>query len=559
MITAAEALVQGLNRAGVDVIFGIPGGVLIPIYDKLLAACQSGALRNILVRHEQGAAHMADGFSRASGRVGVCLATSGPGATNLVTGIATAYMDSVPMVALTGQVRTSVIGTDAFQEADIFGITMPVVKHSYLVKRGQDLPQILCDAFYIASSGRPGPVLIDIPSDVSTAPFEPFVPEGPDTPGYRPTVRGNFRTIRRAAEVIAEAQRPLLYVGGGAVSSGAADEVRKLVELTNIPVFTTLLGKGVFPETHRLSLGMAGMHGTAYANYAIQECDLLIAIGARFDDRVTGDLRKFAPMARAIHIDVDPAEIGKNVPVVVPIVGDCKTVLAEMLPMVKPREADHWNVRCDDLKTQYPLRYEQSADSIMPQQAIEELHRITSGEAIVVTGVGQHQMWSAQHYLCSRPRQFLSSGGLGTMGYALPAALGAQVACPDQLVVAIDGDGSFQMTLQELATGVAERLPVKTMILNNGFLGMVRQWQDLFYSKRYSGVDLAGSVDFVKLAEAYGAVGLRATKPEELRPTLERAMDVNDRPCVIDVVVDREANVMPMIPSGKSVDDMRLE
>ena len=557
--TGAKALVAELNSQGMHVAFGIPGGVLIPLFDELLAAEKRGDLHTILVRHEQGAAHMADGFARASGRVGLCIATSGPGATNLVTGIATAYMDSVPILALTGQVRTASIGTDAFQEADIFGITMPIVKHNYLVKSAADVPQILVNALHIASTGRPGPVLVDLPMDVATGEFEYVAPTGPDLPGYRPTVKGNARTIRRAAEVIAQAKRPLLYLGGGVILSNASDQARQLAEKLNLPTFTTLLGKGAFPETHTLALGMAGMHGCAYANLAVAECDLLIALGARFDDRITGNLAKFAPTAGVVHIDVDPAEIGKNVPVTVPIVGDCKSVLQDLIPLLKARAEDEWNRRCQELKETYPLRYEHSDEVIMPQLVVEQLYRATKGDAIVVTGVGQHQMWSAQYYRCTRPRQFLSSGGLGTMGYALPAAIGAQVACPDALVLAIDGDGSFQMNSQELATAVQEHLPVKVAILNNGYLGMVRQWQDMFYDKRYSGVDLAASPDFVKLAEAYGAVGLRAERPEEVPEVIEKALKVEDRPCVMDFRVAREANVMPMIPAGKSVDEMRIE
>jgi acetolactate synthase-1/2/3 large subunit len=556
---AANVILETLKREGVDTIFGFPGGVLLPLYD----AIYDSNMDHVLVRHEQGAGHAADGYARASGKVGVCLATSGPGATNLVTPIANAYMDSVPMVAITGQVSRHLIGLDSFQEADVTGITLPIVKHSYLVKDALDLPRIIREAFYIAGTGRPGPVVIDIPVDVTKEDmeFDPAVLPAMDLPGYRPTVKGHPKQIKEAARVIAGAERPVIYAGGGIITAGASDELRELALYGHIPVVTTLLGKGCFPEDHDLSMGMVGMHGTPYANHAMSRSDLILAVGVRFDDRVTGKLEAFATEARFVHVDVDPAEISKNVAVDVPIVGDAKRVLADLLVELKkldlsPDRHLPWMGQVEAWKRDHPLVIRESADGeIMPEFAVSKIWEVTRGEAIVCTEVGQHQMWAAQHYLSRHPRRFISSGGLGTMGFGFPAAIGAQVARPDALVVDIAGDGSFQMTLQELATAVQYELPVKVCIINNQYLGMVRQWQELFWQRRYSHTCIECQPDFVKLAEAYGALGLRATRPDELEEVL-RVGFADDRPTVIDIRVKREANVYPMIPSGGTVHDM---
>ncbi|MFH0914959.1 MAG: biosynthetic-type acetolactate synthase large subunit [bacterium] len=556
---ASKVILEALRREGVDTIFGFPGGVLLPLYDALY----DSDIKHILVRHEQGAGHAADGYARASGKVGVCLVTSGPGATNLVTPIANAYMDSVPMVAITGQVSRHLIGLDSFQEADVTGITLPIVKHSYLVKDASDLPRIIREAFYIASTGRPGPVVIDIPVDVTKEDmeFDPAVLPAMDLPGYRPTLKGHPKQIKEAARVLAGAERPVIYAGGGIIAAGASDELRELALYGHIPVITTLTGKGCFPEDHDLSMGMVGMHGTQYANYTMSRSDLILAVGVRFDDRVTGRLEGFAPEARFVHIDVDPAEISKNVAVHVPIVGDAKRVLAALLGEVKkldlsPDRHLPWMEQVEAWKRDHPLVIRRSEDGeIMPEFAVNKIWEVTRGEAVVCTEVGQHQMWAAQHYLSRHPRRFISSGGLGTMGFGFPAAIGAQVALPDALVVDIAGDGSFQMTLQELATAVQCRLPVKVCIINNQFLGMVRQWQELFWNKRYSNTCIECQPDFVKLAEAYGAQGLRATRTDELEEVLRVGL-ASDRPAVIDIRVKREANVYPMIPSGGTVHDM---
>ncbi len=552
-MTGAQALIKSLEHQGVDSIFGIPGGVMIPIYDALF---DCDTIKHYLMRHEQGAAHAADGYARASGKVGVCFATSGPGATNLVTGIATAYMDSIPMVAITGQVRTAALGKDAFQEADITGITMPITKHNYLIKSADQIPYVVAEAFYIAKSGRPGPVLIDIPVDASssTLDYEPVSKVHLKT--YKPTLKGHPLQIEKAAKAIAAAKRPVLYVGGGVISSDASKELLDLTEKTHILVTTTLLGKGAIPETHPHSLGMLGMHGTAYANYAVSHCDLLIAVGARFDDRVTGKLDEFAQRATVIHIDIDPAEIGKTVHVDIPIVGDCKKILAELVKVVEPRGETDWNKQIMEWREQYPLTCPSDTKEVYPQCVIAAAWQQTKGNAIVVTDVGQHQMWAAQFFRSIAPRTFISSGGLGTMGFGFPAAFGAQVACPDKTVIHIAGDGSFQMNIQELAPAVHYKLPIKTLLMNNQYLGMVRQWQELFWNKRYSGVDISAQPDFVKLAEAYGAFGMRVEKHSEIDQAIRTVLAIKDKPAIIDFRIAKEENVFPMIPANKSVGEM---
>jgi len=556
-LKAAKALIEVLKKEGVEVIFGIPGGAVIPIYDALY---DEKDIRHILMRHEQGAAHAADGYARATGKVGVCIATSGPGATNLVTGIANAYMDSIPIVAITGQVRVAWIGRDSFQEADTVGITMPIVKHNYLVKNPKDLPDIVQEAFYIARTGRPGPVLIDIPVDVSNAEIEGFEFKGEiSLRSYKPVYDGHPLMIRRAAELIEKSERPVMVIGGGVIHSGASEEVKELAERCNLPVAHTLMGKGGFPETHELSLGQIGMHGTVAANYAVTYSDLLIAVGMRFSDRSTGRVETFAPHAKIVHIDIDPAEIGKCVKPDVPIVGDAKRVLRELLKIVKPKPKTEWHERIEGWKREFPLKYEPSEEVIKPQFVVEKIYELTGGEAIITTEVGQNQMWASQFYKCTRPRQFISSGGLGTMGFGLPAAIGAKVGRPEETVIDIAGDGSVLMTCQQLSTAAKERIPIKVMILNNAYLGMVRQWQQLFWQRRYSQVDLEGAVDFVKLAEAFGCVGLRATRPEEVEGVIERALEINDKPVVVDFWVAREENVYPMVPAGGSIDKMLVD
>ena len=560
-MSGAQILLECMRQEQVTHIFGYPGGAVLPIYDAIFD-CKD--IKHVLVRHEQGAAHMADGFARSTGKVGVCLATSGPGATNLVTGIATAYMDSIPMVAITGQVRTSSIGKDAFQEADITGITMPITKHNYLVKNVNELANALAEAFYIARTGRPGPVLVDIPLDISKEIIEfdsaTDYPRNVSIASYRPiTPQGRIPElqIRKAAQLISESERPVLYVGGGAISSDAQAEVTALAEKLNTLTTTSLLGKGAIDETHPLSMGMLGMHGTAYANHAVNQSDLLIAVGARFDDRVTGAVDKWATGAKIIHIDIDPAEIGKVVVPDVPIVGDVKTILTELIRHVAPRAATEWNQRILDWKARFPLVYPGDG-KLYAEYAIEQVSEIFDHDCIVTTDVGQHQMWAAQYFKCRRPHQWVTSGGLGTMGFGLPAAIGAAFANPGKRVVCISGDGSFQMMTQELMTAVVYGLPVVTVIINNRTLGMVRQWQEMFYEERYSQVDLQASPDFVKLAEAYGGVGLRATTPEELKEALHQAKAVTDKPIVIDCRIPTEENVYPMIPSGQSIKEMLL-
>jgi acetolactate synthase-1/2/3 large subunit len=546
----AHILLEVLKAEGVEVVFGIPGGVVLPILDAFADVQQP---RFILTRHEQGAGHAADGYARATGKVGVCLATSGPGATNLVTALATANFDSVPLVAITGQVKTLLIGNDAFQEADITGISRPITKHNYLVRDVAELAKGLREAFHIARTGRPGPVLVDIPADVAGAKTDAPIPEKVDLPGYRPVIKGNRRQIKRAAEAINAAERPLLYVGGGVIISGASDRVRKLATQCNIPVTTTLLGLGAFPEDHPLALKMLGMHGTAYANYAVQQSDLLIAVGARFDDRITGDVKKFAPHAKIIHIDIDPCSISKNIRVDIPVVGDARDILEGLVEQCQARDRAPWLAQIGDWKDKHPLAYK--PNGLKPQYVIEQICEASGGKAIVCTEVGQNQMWAAQWYTHRHPRHFISSGGLGTMGYGFPAAIGAQVGCPDALVVDIAGDGSIQMNIQELATAVHNKLPVKVCILNNGYLGMVRQWQELFYKKRYSGSVLNGNPDFVRLAEAYGAKGMRITKTDEVRPALEKAF-ADPHVWFLDFAIDPEENVFPMVPSGEAIDRM---
>jgi acetolactate synthase-1/2/3 large subunit len=555
-VRGAELLVECLAREGVEYVFGISGGAVIEICDALYH--YRDRIKFILNRHEQGAAHMADGYARASGKVGVCLATSGPGATNLTTGVTTAYMDSVPIIAITGQVPTYNIGRDAFQEAEIFGILMPSVKHNYMVRDPYDIPRIVKEAFYIASTGRPGPVHIDIPRDISRSTVDlnkVEFPEEVSIRGYKPTIRGHPLMVRQAAELIMQAKKPILYIGGGVIKSEASEEVRELAERCQIPVTYTLMAKGAFPDNHPLCTGMPGMHGTVAANFALNFADLVICVGARFDDRVTGDLKEFAKHAKKIHIDIDPAEIGKNVKPDVPIVGDAKTVLRQLLELLPPKRHDEWLRQVEEWKREFPLVYDRNG-RLKPQYVIETLAKVTGGNATVVTDVGQHQMWSALFYPCHRPRQFISSGGLGTMGFGFPASLGAKLARPDDLVVAIVGDGGFQMTMYELATAVVYNIPVKVVIINNFFLGMVKQWQDLFFGSRYSGVELTGNPDFVKIAEAFGAIGFRVTEEDDVEKVLMRAMEIEDKPVVVDAWVDPDEHVYPMIPSGRSVKDI---
>ncbi len=549
-MTGAEILIECLKREGVKVMFGYPGGQVLPIFDKLY----DSDIKFILVRHEQGAAHAAEGYTRTTGKVGVCLATSGPGATNLTTGIANAYMDSIAMVAITGQVKTFLIGNDAFQEADVTGVTRPITKHNFLVKDTKDLARIIREAFYIASTGRPGPVLIDIPSDVQQKDVEFIWPQEVKLRSYNPTYFGHPGQIKKAASLISKAKKPILYIGGGVITSGAHHELKELAERLNAPVTWTLMGIGGFPAVHPLSLGMLGMHGTAYANYAIMESDLVIAVGARFDDRVTGRLDSFAKFAKVIHIDIDPASISKNVKVDVPIVGDAKNILGQLLEEIKDiPDIKEWVKAVGEWKKKHPLVYREKK-SVMPQYVIEQIDELTKGEAIITTEVGQNQMWAAQWYKYNHPRTFISSGGLGTMGFGFPAAMGAKVGCPDKIVFDIAGDGSIQMNIQELATCVCNKINVKVAILNNGYLGMVRQWQELFYKKRYSHTCIT-SPDFVKLAESYGALGIRVTKKDEVRPAIEKAI-ATDNVVFIDFHVEPEENVFPMVPAGEAINQM---
>jgi acetolactate synthase-1/2/3 large subunit len=558
--TGSQIIVEAMKKEGVEAVFNYPGGAVLPLFDEMMDA----PFRQYLVRHEQGAVHAADGYARASGKVGVALVTSGPGATNTVTGLATAYMDSVPIVVLTGQVATPLIGNDAFQEADIVGITRPCTKHNYLVKDVKDLGRIMKEAFYLARSGRPGPILIDLPKDVLVNAVDFKYPDKVSIRGYQPTYDGHPGQIQRAVKMISKSKRPVLYVGGGIIASNASKELTLFAERLGIPVTMTLMGLGGFPGDHPLSLGMLGMHGTYRANMAVMDSDLLMAVGTRFDDRVTGLIEAFAPHAKIIHIDIDPTSISKNVRVDLPIVGDCKRVLTRMLALLEEedinafrQELEKWSQQIEKWKAGHKLAYQQG-DKIKPQYVIEKIWELTKGDAIITTEVGQNQMWTAQFYHFVKPRTLLTSGGLGTMGYGFPATLGAQVAFPNKLVIDVAGDGSFQMNSQELATAVQYELPVKVAILNNGYLGMIRQWQEFFFGKRYASSSLHGvSPDFVKLAEAYGAVGMRATKPEEVVPTLKKAFSVH-KPIIIDFAVDPEENVYPMVPAGEPLNQMRL-
>lgn len=564
-ITGAQSLVRSLEEAGVDAVFGIPGGAILPAYDPLM---DSTKVRHILVRHEQAAGHAAEGYAAATGRVGVCMATSGPGATNLVTPIADAHMDSVPMVAITGQVASAAIGTDAFQEADIRGITMPITKHNYLVTNPDEIPRAIAEAFHLAATGRPGPVLVDISKDALQANTTFTWPESLDLPGYHPVTRPHSKQIREAARLILESRQPVLYVGGGVIRAGAAGSLRQLAELTGIPVVTTLMARGAFPDSHHLHMGMPGMHGTVGAVGALQKADLLITLGARFDDRVTGKLSSFAPNAKIIHADIDPAEIGKNREADIPIVGDVAEVIPELIAAIQAEMSDGkqgdyagWWVQLNRWRDTYPLGYDIPDDgTLSPQYVIQRLGLLSGPESIYASGVGQHQMWAAQFINYEHPGTWLNSGGLGTMGYAVPAAMGAKVGRPEATVWAVDGDGCFQMTNQELATCTINEIPIKVALINNSSLGMVRQWQTLFYNQRYSNTDLHSHrfPDFVKLAEAYGAYGLQCDSADQVDSTIEKALSLNDAPVVVDFRVHKDAMVWPMVAAGTSNDDIMV-
>ncbi|MGZ4459547.1 MAG: acetolactate synthase large subunit [Nocardioidaceae bacterium] len=564
-VTGAQSLIRSLEAAGAENVFGIPGGAILPAYDPLF---DSTKIRHILVRHEQGAGHAAQGYAAATGKVGVCMATSGPGATNLVTPIADAYMDSVPIVAVTGLVSSAAIGTDAFQEADIRGITMPITKHNFLVTDPAEIPRTIAEAFYIASTGRPGPVLVDVAKDAMQAQTTFAWPTELNLPGYRPVTRPHAKQVREAAKLIVEARRPVLYVGGGTIRARAARELRVLAEMTGMPVVTTLMARGAFPDSHPQHLGMPGMHGTVAAVAGLQRSDLIISLGARFDDRVTGNLDSFAPNAKVIHADIDPAEIGKNRHADVPIVGDCREVIADLVVALQAesdagRQGDYeaWVEFLAGVKTKYPLGYDRPEDgSLAPQYAIERIGKIAGPDAVYVAGVGQHQMWATHFVGYEHPNTWINSGGLGRMGFSVPAAMGAKVGRPDATVWAIDGDGCFQMTNQELATCALEGIPIKVAVINNESLGMVRQWQTLFYNERYSNTDLQSKriPDFVKLAEAYGCVGLACDAPEDVDATIEKAMEINDVPVVVDFRVHRDAMVWPMVAAGTSNDDIKF-
>jgi acetolactate synthase-1/2/3 large subunit len=564
-ITGAQALIKSLEMEGVEVMFGLPGGCILPAYDPLL----DSSIRHILVRHEQGAGHMAEGYAHVTGRPGVAMVTSGPAATNLVTPLCDAFMDSIPMVAITGQVPTGAIGTDAFQECDTVGITRSVTKHNELVMSAQDLPKAIREAFHIATTGRPGPVLVDVPKDVLQSTMDWYWPDSVDLPGYKPTTKGHPRMIREAARLILAAERPVLYCGGGILKARAAEALRELADLTQIHVVTTLMARGAFPDSHPLCLGMPGMHGNATAVTALQKSDLLIALGARFDDRVTGKVATFAPEAKVIHVDIDPAEQGKVRRPDVPIVGDCRLVIEALVSEIrnllasgeKAADTSAWRTRISGWRELYPLTYEQSqpGDALKPQFCLEALRDSAPQDCIVVSGVGQHQMWSSQYWRFEHPYTWVNSGGLGTMGFAVPAAIGAKVGRPDKMVWAVDGDGCFQMTAQELVTASTERIPIKVAILNNSYLGMVRQWQEMFYDERYSEVYLSPDLpDYVKWAEAMGCVGIRVEAPEEVQPAIDKANQIDDRPVVVEFRVDAREKVFPMVPAGMSNDDLVL-
>ena len=567
-LTGAQALIKSLEMEHVEVMFGLPGGAILPVYDPLI----DSSIRHVLVRHEQGAGHMAEGYAHVTGRPGVAMVTSGPAATNIVTPLCDAYMDSVPMVVITGQVPYSVIGTDAFQECDTVGITMPVTKHNWLVTDARDIPRIVREAFHIASTGRPGPVLIDLPKDIANQEMDWYWPDAVDLPGYRPNVKGHPKQIKDAARLMAQAKRPVIYAGGGILHARAAEVLRDLAELTGFPVVTTFKARGALPDDHELCLGMPGMHGNYTAITAMQRADLLIALGTRFDDRVTGNLAGFAPDAKVIHADIDPAELGKVRRPDVPIVGDCRLVIEELVKAIRADRAkqdghgwwpslDEWHEQIAQWKQQYPLVYEQSDDGpLKPQFCIDTLRERTPDDTIVVSGVGQHQMWTSQRWRFQHPYTWVSSGGLGTMGFAVPAAIGAKVGKPEHMVWAVDGDGCFQMTAQELVTATSERIPIKVAIMNNAYLGMVRQWQELFYEERYSEVYLSPDLpDYVKWAEAMGCVGMRVDAPEEVEPAIDKANEIDDRPVVIDFRVDYREKVYPMVPSGHTNDDVILD
>ena len=554
-MNGSQIIVEALRRHGVDYLFGYPGGACMPIFDALVDAPE---IKIVLVRHEQGGTHMADGYARATGKPGVVLVTSGPGATNTVTGLLTAQMDSVPMVVLTGQTITPNLGKDAFQEADVFGVTMPVVKHSYLVREVNDLPRVMNEAFHLATSGRPGPVLVDLPKDVVSAECEADFTDEFHLPGYAPPARGLTEDLEKAAELISYSKKPLLYVGAGAVIAQASRQVIGLAEKLQAPVTTTLLGKGAFPETHPLSVGMLGMHGTAYANKTVVDCDLIMAIGARWDDRITGKVSEFCRDATKIHIDVDPAEFGKIIDPDVSIAGDAKLVLEDLIPLVSKLDSQPWLKQIEKWKKKYPLKFPKRG-GLRAQQVLKELDRLTDSKAIISTDVGQHQMWTAQFCKTNEERKWLSSGGAGTMGYGLPSAIGAQLGCPDELVVAVVGDGGFQMTMPELATAAIHKLPIKILIINNRYLGMVRQWQQLFFDNRESGVDMMGNPDFVKIGEAYGIKGFHLRRTGDITKVLQKALDYNEGPCIIEAEVVKSDNVFPMIPAGAAVAEMIID
>jgi len=563
-LTGAQALIKSLEMEGVEVMFGLPGGAILPVYDPLIES----SIRHILVRHEQGAGHMAEGYAHATGRPGVAMVTSGPAATNIVTPLCDAYMDSIPLVVITGQVPYAVIGTDAFQECDTVGITMPVTKHNWLVTDAQDLPRIIREAFHVATTGRPGPVLVDVPKDISNQLMDWEWPEAVDLPGYKPTTKGHAKQIKDAARLMGEAHRPVIYAGGGILKARAAEALREFAELTGFPVVTTLMARGAFPDDHELCLGMPGMHGNYTAITAMQESDLLIALGSRFDDRVTGKLDGFAPGAKVIHVDVDPAELSKVRRADVPVVGDCRIVIEEMVKAVRAEKQkkawpalDDWRTQLRTWQEEHPLHYEQLEDGpLKPQFCIDTLRDNTPADTIVASGVGQHQMWASQRWTFNHPYTWINSGGLGTMGFAVPAAIGAKVGKPERMVWAIDGDGCFQMTAQELVTASAERIPIKVAILNNAYLGMVRQWQELFYEERYSEVYLSPDLpDYVKWAEAMGCVGMRVDSPEEVEPAIQKANDIDDRPVVIDFRTDYREKVYPMVAPGTTNSEVILD